>query len=89
MPYGSPKFIQPWLREYWPNLTKGKKLYSIQEWQCYLIRRGRDIPAIDEHVCAELNIPHDYKSTKVNNLLSAIAVGEHDPIAVGNRGMIV
>jgi hypothetical protein len=69
MPYGDPPFVKPWLREYWPQLNKGQKLYSIQQWQVYLVRHNKNPEEINEHVCDELNIPRNWVSTKARRLL--------------------
>jgi len=86
MPYGRPPFVQPWTREYWPLLEKGKKLYSIVQWQCHLINGDLPIPPIHDAVCAELNIPPHWIGTKAYNLLTAKReAGEYSHRGPGER----
>lgn len=73
MPYGKPKHVKPWYRENWPSLNKGQKLFAISEWQCYLIRNGKiNELRIDDDVCAEINIPNYWRSTKARNLIRIV-----------------
>lgn len=73
MPYGKPKHVKPWYRENWPTLHKGQKLFAISEWQCYLIRNGKiNELRIDDDVCAEINKPNYWKSTKAINLIRMV-----------------
>lgn len=71
MPRGRPTNVPPWEREYWPELNKGQKLYSIQEWQVWRYRTDRGPEHINEHVCEELDIPSNWVCTKLRRLLDA------------------
>jgi hypothetical protein len=69
MPHGQPPFVVPWSRQNWHNLQKGKRLYAVQEWQCWLIRNGNPVPDLPDHVANALNIPVTWYSTKAINML--------------------
>jgi hypothetical protein len=84
MPYGNPKHVKPWEREYWPQLNKGQKLYSIQEWQCYRIRQNLNPEEINEHVCEELEIPFNWVSNKARRLINTDNAGQEIQSAVGS-----
>lgn len=72
MPYGTPKHVKPWERENWPVLNRGKKLYAISEWQCWLIRNGNAIPDLPQVVADDVGHHVSWISTKAKNLFDHI-----------------
>jgi hypothetical protein len=71
MPYGRPPFIEPWERENWLHLAKGKKLYAIGQWQMHLLRNDWPLPYINEHAAEELGITRDWIRTEALNYIAA------------------
>jgi hypothetical protein len=87
MPYGTPPYVKPWLRDYWPNLNKGQKLYSITAWQEYCIRNNNDVRELnlelDANVAEELNVPTTWMGTKARNQYNKL-IPERDIGEIGN-----
>lgn len=81
MPSGKPPLVAPWTRDNWGSLSKSRRLYAIQEYQCSNIRRAFDahrlrdgsvssyVKEIPHFIAIQLGISHDYISVKARNLL--------------------